>query len=502
MHLPGDRHLSIRGLISWRIAPVVGLLLLIILFPSPGNEGIYVALCAILFAVLVILQDWRGMTRDGKIRSWLIPCFLAIGIFEPWTFSYSKGGGILSWGAWLIFALYYANMPQPERLAFWRRVKPLGRAVAFFMVAVLVGFMLSPDFRLISMSQWLIFATFFNNAAFFMLAALYCRSLLEVRRLGWASVVVGSLQAPIAFAQYNYIGPILDRLMAIGLIGNPYYGVRRVLGTLDIELTAEYMVLMILLNIILFRVSRTILMRLLSFFLFGTFVYTGMATGTRAFVIGLGFVPILVFLIAVRQPSGKKSSSLLLGLIFVLLTALVVERIVPDAAFAQMAERFAQIEPNLLRAWERSRGFQQAFFIQMTLEAPLTGQGLLQGVNVVSGAFWEGTPHSLYIWTWMSLGILGLLALGALLIGLLIRAFNIYMTAHSWPEMRLWGVFFLLFMFWFVIDQAKIEAVRQVGYVHFFFTWFGVISSCYVISQEKLQTGVSIARYAQTRLAR
>jgi hypothetical protein len=39
-------------------------------------------------------------------------------------------------------------------------------------------------------------------------------------------------------------------------------------------------------------------------------------------------------------------------------------------------------------------------------------------------------------------------------------------------------------MLYWVVDEFKIEAVRQMGYMYFFFTWFGVISSVYAISRE------------------
>jgi hypothetical protein len=50
--------------------------------------------------------------------------------------------------------------------------------------------------------------------------------------------------------------------------------------------------------------------------------------------------------------------------------------------------------------------------------------------------------------------------------------------------MRKWTGFLLIFMLYWMMDEVKVEAVRQMGYMYFFFTWFGVISSVYAICRE------------------
>ena len=485
MRFLGDRYPSLHGSNVWRIVVIAGLLLLLVLRPFPGNESLYLALCAVLFVILTVLRDRGAMSSHGQIRSWLIPCFLVLGLFESVNFLHVRGYGILGWGTWVILVLYYVFIPEKERLAFWRRVKPLGGVVAFFMFAVLIALIISPDFRF-SLSQWKQFAVLFNCTPYFLLAALYCRSLTEVRRLGWVSALVGGLQAPVVFVESNNIRSIVDRLIAIGLIINdPVITGTRIMGTLDWELTAEYAALMVLLSYTLFCVSRGVVSRLVALLLLVIAIYVGIMTGTRGFIVGLAFLPVLAILNNMAERGvGRKILSMLASSAGLAFVGIVAWQIVPQTAFDQITQRLSKSGTSLTTIWMNSRGYFQADWLQIALRTPLNGQGLLQGLYIVGGTFPGFMPHSLYLWTWVAMGLMGLAALTALLGMLIARAVQSYRIASSWPEMRKWAGFLLVFMLYWVVDEFKIEAVRQMGYMYFFFTWFGVISSVYAISRE------------------
>ena len=239
----------------------------------------------------------------------------------------------------------------------------------------------------------------------------------------------------------------------------------------DFELNAEFLTLNSF--IVLFMIIRT--KRLLIRYLLGTMLFMDLllmfATMTRGAFFSLILGVIYIIIISRKELNIVKTVSILAGFVFLLfmLDFLVSNYTVSGSLFARVINTTFEsgvVPDTRTNAWGMA--------IERGMQNPIFGQG--PGWDFATGLSTGVWPHSLYLFYFNSIGLVGLSAFLFLMYRIVkatIPGIKSSFTDSPFSEafMKILNVIIVLFLF----DQIKIEYLRNAIYTFFIWTLFALV---------------------------
>jgi hypothetical protein len=476
------------------VLSVLGLAALSFIAEPLGMQGwSIVALALVLWATLAVVTDAERVSH-GRLPLGVPALVLALPFFHlllPWGgWEYVFQGGVVA-----LTVFYLALVSRSERRAVLRRALPMLVPVALLVAALTMSYALSDG-----LTKHDLYGLFSLVAAvaFVPMAAFYCRSLGDLRRLAYILIVAGLLQLPVVLGQAagladnlpgglaqlspaQYGGSLAGRL---GTTATQSAIVTRYQGTFgDYENLAEYcgIVLLLCVGLLLFDRGRRRWVLLAG----GTAgaAVVGWFTGTRGFAIGTaGGVAILLLaallLTGPRLPRlWRLAATVLLGV-----TAIIV--FIPGQVTEGFVSRLTNSDMSLSspNAFDRLSLFR--VWLKLAGRMPVSGYGpRMREVLQLAAPYNVGWPHSLYFWGLLTAGVFGLLAV------ILLVAIAIFLPARSAfrrgpTEYRELACVFTVVAVYLAVSEAKIEFVRHSFYVDIIFLLLGMLSSLFVLSRD------------------
>ncbi len=235
------------------------------------------------------------------------------------------------------------------------------------------------------------------------------------------------------------------------------------------ETFAEYIVLTLFLNYLLYRSASTLNGRLLRLGVLGLGMAALFATGTRAGLILLciGWLGLFVY----GRNSIPRAS--LLQLLFLGVTLFYLSLPFLGNYYSLMLERMGELSQGTGDSSVQARFKVLGSAMQEIANKPIFGHGFVQ----IPGRFrgWVGMNiHNLYATIAYEVGIPALLFFVTFLSGVFIGAQRSLQSKHIPQDMRMTLAFFLTLITMFVFDQLKIEFTRDPLTMHTTFTFLGL----------------------------
>lgn len=436
-----------------------------------------------------IVRDRSSVAIPGIVV--LLPLFHVLFSSGRWEYLFQVGVVAL-------LALQLSLLSPARRFAAVRRALPLLGPALLLATTVAASYAVSNS---IGRSDLLELFNWVTGTAFVLLAALYCRSLQDLRRL-LNIVIVGALvQVPIVLGQ---AAGLMDNLpgglaqlsptnwggSVTGHLGSEAGGaiVTRYPGSFgSAENFAEYcgIMLILCLGLLLFEPRKPRIAFL--GFAAAAISVMGWFTGTRSFVLGAagGTAFLLLVALLVFGPRIARVWRLGTGLV---LSTIVVLWLVPGEVTAGFLSRFRSPDFSLSgpNALDRLGMFKQ--WAALGRDMPLLGYGTrMHAVVRAANPVLAEWPHSLYFWAWLTSGALGLVA------AVLVVALAIYLPVCTLKRRaavgyRQLGLVFAAIAVYWAVSELKIEFVRLSFYVDFVFLLLGIIASLYVLAYDSSQS--------------
>jgi O-antigen ligase len=272
--------------------------------------------------------------------------------------------------------------------------------------------------------------------------------------------------------RYSFLG-----IEELSLIGARARGDPRLNGPFNPGLTAEFMVISILLFGYLLIYIRSSAMRMLLYLLVALSLGCIIATANRGgFLVLIGAVGL--FLIMYRRQLGVKRT-LALSMSGIFLIAIMSVVVIQYTNYGQMYERLAATE--LERGLPETRADTWGDIWSRMFDRPLLGHGPRLRLYNDHAQPYPGTPvvnfpHNLYLFLFYTVGLAGLIVYLAFFTWLYRRYRQGVKQSGSEPFMQGFIKLGVLFMVVFLVDQLKIEFLRfqTVDYWHFIFSVFAI----------------------------
>lgn len=271
----------------------------------------------------------------------------------------------------------------------------------------------------------------------------------------------------------------------------------RLLGPFNAAgITAEYLLVQIFILIYQHMFDKKIVWRRISLSLIPINLALLIMTGNRTAVVVL-FIAGILFAYLFRKRLGMKK--IIIGSTLTLLTFLIVSVIVVNfSQFNVLFDRFANTEVSEDNLDSRSKIWPYTW--EKIMEKPILGHGpriRLIGESLGTRQFPSGYeympyPHSMYLFFWYTLGIVGLLAY----LGFFFRLFIFYLNGMKNRAkdnfVRFSPMLAVLLWFSIMLDQGKVSAFRfsLLDYQHYIFVIFGTFLGI-VFYLRKINTGNS-----------
>jgi hypothetical protein len=437
---PNSRAIPVVGAvlmfgIAWRLDMVAAISLLVLLLPYPkGTVFGSTNLASVLLVFIIwLLRVSLRMSPPARSSPVAPPIFLML--------------------LWYILSFYNVETP----LALQRGLQNF----ALFIACVLFYFLIVNSIRTQRDLERLHAAQLISAFTVFLVAA------LESRMAGRV-----------------FIPGLID---FSGTVGTEFFtrDVRVGASFRDYELLSEYCGIVFLLVCFMWLRAHSQTRRWV-LGLFAVFnLYTMFTTVTRGVIVSLAIaVPYLLFTIRRRlNPVRFMSGALLVTVLFLVMNQLVATYTNSGDMFKRMAETRvvhgivpeARAEP-WLNAWERA------------LVHPILGHGPYYDLTYGFGRFW---PHNLYLFVANVIGFPGLLFFLLLLFGLvrILRPVVDDLRHASYADAYLVVARTQLLLF--MLNELKIDYLRNPIYIFQVWMWFGTWTAAYLISREH---GVRAAR--------
>lgn len=476
------------------VLSVLGLAALLAIAGPLGMQGwSIVVLAVVLWAVLAMVVDAERISQ-GRLPLGLPALVLAL----PYVHL------LLPWGGWEYFfqsgvvalaVFYLALVSRGERRAILRRALPILVPVLVLVAAVTLSYSLSDG--LTRHDVYGLFS-FVAAAAFVPLAAFYCRSPGDVRRLVYILIIGAMLQLPVVLGQAagltdnlpgglaqlspaNWGGSLVGRLGATSAQGAI---VTRYPGTFgSAENFAEYcgIILLLCVGLLLFDRGkrRAVLLAVGS----ACVAVMGWFTGTRGFAIGTAGGVAIILLAALLLTGSRLPRLWRLGAT-VLLGVTAVAVFIPGQVTEGFLSRLTGPDMSLSgpNAFDRLSLFRVWF--ELAAKMPAFGYGArVHDVLQLSNSNHPLWPHSLYFWGLLTAGVFGLLAVVLLVAVVIFLPLRTTFLRAPATYRELACVFTAVTIYW-AVSEAKIEFVRFYFYSDIVFLLFGMLSSLYVLSRD------------------
>jgi hypothetical protein len=494
-----DRGGIIRGRRPSAYLPAAGALALVAAIAASSRAG---ALDRIVVVIVLGLWSCFFVAHDaGRIAEGRLPLGVpTVLVILPFVHV------MLGWGGWVyvfqaaavgLLTFYLSLMRPDERMAVVRRALPLLAPLFLLVCLVTLSYAASS-----SLSKHDLFAllNLWSALAFALLAALYCRTLADLKRLTYVIIAGAMLQVPVVLAQAIGLADHLPGALAqlspanwggslAGRLGPDAGGaiVTRYPGSFgSAENFAEYCGIVLLLCLGLFLFERDTRRAFVLAAAGVALAVTGWFTGTRSFLFGVAGGTCVLLLAVLLQPGARASRvwRLAVGLG---LTSVVVVLFVPSVVTAGFLSRLTNPQvslsgPNALNRMQLFRTW-----VKVAGHMPLLGFGtrmrdVVYSFTALGPVEW---PHSLYFWALLTAGFLGLFAVIVLVVIAVILPIKTAFLEAPLPYRELGSVFAAVTLYW-AVNEAKIEFVRLPFYVDFVFFFFGVVASLYVLSRDSV----------------
>lgn len=244
------------------------------------------------------------------------------------------------------------------------------------------------------------------------------------------------------------------------------------------ELFAEYLAMCVIMQYFFVRWAKTIWEK--TFWICGALVLLAalFATATRGglIVMVLGFMYIIAFGASVVP----RSQSMKVVFIAVALFYLALGFIEP--LVTHMMDRIALIGTDDSSIQSRSGVLPQAF--DAVLRQPFIGHGMSTAVGTFRGGV-SANIHNLYLTLAYTIGIPGLVAFMWMLWGLWKKSWSVF-REHGQPQRtRELALALHVMLVMFIVDEMKIEYVRQPMYMHMTWLHFAFIMAVWRQSRER-----------------
>jgi hypothetical protein len=446
------------------------------------------SLGAVLVWALVISHIETVRLTAGK-RPLFVPFLVAGFLFAHVFWDYSRRDVYLHMAIVALLGVYILAIDDERRAMVVRRSAPvvlplLGLVAAVWVAYLAAGQMAGGDW------EWLL--KLVAAVALVPMVVLYCDSLEGVERfvmwiLGFACLqlpvvllqalgLAGRLPGPFRSFDASRFGGSVSEFMSTGNLPGRL-GALRYPGTFgDYELMAEYcgLIVLLCLGIVVFnlipRHSRLIMAIGVGLAVAGWF------TGTRAFVYGAVGGSILMVAMAVMQ-SGRRLRRLGRVLLGAALTVSLVAWVVPEQVSAAFLGRIGIFGIGGRNPLNRAEFFRAAW--RAAGEMPYYGYGArwLAVFRIALNDPRARSPHSLYFTILLAAGYLGLAAVIVLATVALTLTIRTAVRRTGSPNLRWWGSVLAVVVFYWFVNEAKIDFVRLMFVVDFMFAFFGLVAA-------------------------
>ncbi len=308
---------------------------------------------------------------------------------------------------------------------------------------------------------------------FYMVVQL-CNTRARVWRLLWASQLGAATLALLGVMQYVFpdkklLPEFFSFSRRVANMEEIRRGTVRVMGTFSgQELYAEYIACCIIFQFFLMQRARTINGKLFWGFVMLLSLAALFATATRGslIVLILGFGYMTVF--------GNRAvpRATFLKLIFVAIAVFYLSLGFIEPLVSHMMDRVANIGSADESIQARSVVLTQA--IDAVADSPIIGHGLAVPPGTFRG-YVTMNIHNLYVTLAYTIGLVGLTAFVALLVGLFRAGWTTMRDPRVDADARRLGLALNTALVMFIVDEIKIEFTRQALYMHLVFLMFGMI---------------------------
>lgn len=425
-----------------------------------------------------------------------IPMLILLLPFARLVFSGGLAEIVVPAGSVGLAVFYLSSLDSGERRHSLARAFPVALPFAILFCLFGLSFLVSTELTAADVNVVinLIFAS-----AYVVLAGVFCSSVQRVRRGVVLLIVVGAMQLPIVVGQAIGVADRLPTSLGLGTVGwggslvgrvgaGAAGGLARYPGSFgDVELLAEFSLVCLLLGIGMIVMGLRPPRLSILFALAACVALVGWLTGTRSFLIGAAGGSLLLVAFALQQ-SGPRVARGARAVLVVVVLGVVIATLVPSSVTSAFLGRFASPAvthdvgfinrgPLYIAAWG------------LTDNMPAFGYGA--NMMRVFQQRWGSpivSPHSLYMSVLLTAGCLGLAILVWLLLGLVSMSLSCALGRRvGQTELRsLGGILAVVIVCW-ILNEVKIEFLRQGFYVDLMAFLFGLVSSLFWLSRSPEQ---------------
>jgi O-antigen ligase len=468
-----------RGL---RIGPapaVAAFVLILFAGVYTGRLATAAALALLPLLATLFLSDATAYKAHGR-PSRLIPLVIAASPLLRWLTpgvgrAYFTFATLWAALAWFLVLAYSEISEADDRRAFGRRAGGLAVPLICLVVTTALAQIAAGDLERPSAQLLQAWSLYFlvGMVGFYLLACLYCSSVERIEALMWWALIFGVPQVLVILEQRvlnGGVGPIQHVLQVQPVAGTYVFGV---LG--DGELTAELLVTLFIWSLSLALWSPVGRRRTGATILTVAYLVGAVSLSHRSAVMGAVGAALLIAIVS-QGPATRRSdvgrAVAIVAVAVLMFAASGTARSLPSSAVSRMgSQNTLFLSANDVGL--ANRGHIYAAAGRLIPGLPLTGYGMDHVRPLVYEAHTPiSSTHSIWLWGLLSAGFMGLGATILVFVVLLVYALRTWARTRSGISIAL-----LVTLLFVIVDQSKVDAVRQPVYAFFLFAVFGMIAS-------------------------
>ena len=229
----------------------------------------------------------------------------------------------------------------------------------------------------------------------------------------------------------------------------------------DYELFAEFTGIMILILLFKNKSTKGFLKRFVVFILIGLSVLLLVLTVTRGAILSL-IIAIFIYFILNRGFHEKLKFSVILFLLFSAFILIVGSS--TDITHINIIDRFE--DTYLVKGLPETRSTLWLHSLKLISSNLIIGYGPQRLLHSMNLPF----PHSLYMFLFLHFGIIGFLIFSYISVKMLVRLY-VLIIRYNWEK----GLILFTLLIFFLIDQLKIEFLRNEAYTQFSIIFLTII---------------------------
>lgn len=387
----------------------------------------------------------------------------------------------------LVIFFYLTIYSSQARYDYLRKIRPLFFPTIAFAFSILLSYVVAGG---LDVKLWANILYILGSIGYAYLACIYCNSLENIKKILWVFVGIGIIQLPIMYAiSQGWTGSLPGALQELnkyswGGVASPFNTTAfRYPGTFgDYELIAEYFDILVLICVGFFMFSSRKRERVFSILSMLIIITAGFYTGTRTFILGIGIgLVVMGFFMTIKLGIKKYLGYLL---IFGIFLGLIIALLSSDSIFGGYINRF--LNTSIGSGNFDSRTDVWTISILLIHKMPFWGYGasVMELFNATANRIFL-SPHSLYFSMLLRSGYPGLIAILVMIFAPIFWMVRILFNNTN-KTYYAWAIVFLGIVIFWMINEIKMEFIRQVFYMNIIFFFLGIFASYYDLTRSNL----------------